>query len=707
MKKVILPVVIAVFLLAVGLVGVSQGASPSKVPVAPVSPSQDATVSLVPQMTNVNVGGSFTVAVHVESGATELDSGEFYVNFDTTCLDITEIEATDAFAMDYGTVFDDAAGHADVKRGVAFVNPDYPSGSFDVAYLHFDAICEATVVFTWSQEALGGRYNVINSGGAEVAAEWISSTAVIITAPPPDTLTLAPPTQDMEAGSTADLTATALTGGSGWVGNIEFSSSVGTVSPTLVAADVNGQAVTTFSEVTQTQTVVVTATAGTSNTTASVVVVHAAAAASVDITPKDATVTGCSAATAYTLEAYDTYGNGPWGVTGSANFSIDAGAAGSWSGNEYTAGLVGTWDVIGYYDTGLYAPLAILSDTTTLTIERGAVASLIVATETVTAGQSVTYTVIAADGCGNEWDVTDTADFTITAGAGGSWTDNVYTAEAAGTWTVTVTYGGVEEEVPLTVNHDTAISVDITPKDATIKDNQTATFELAASDASSNSWSVTSAAVFAISDPSGAMVGNVYTPVKPDSVDTWVVTGTYGSLVDTTSLVVEKSTVFMTISDTVGGDIELDPTQPPEGYNPGDTITITAVPTYCYQFDGWTGDLASYGTQSPVVITATEDLSFGADFSLITYDALTVNVAPAGKGTVAIVPSSGPYICGQTVITATATATETTWTFDCWSGAKESTDNPVSFVLDEASGTVLTANFKQYKIFLPLVTRNY
>jgi len=661
-----------------------------------------ATVNFVPSVSDVSVGDSFdvTVSVTVDPEATNAVTLNF--DYDTTCLDVTGIDqpATDLLPMSTGTNFDDAAGHVNVNEGTL----TSATGTFDVVIVHFYAACEAAgVQLVFDQ----GTDVVVDSTTYLPLPLTFNDGLVNITAPPPDILELTPATQDMEAGGTADLTATALISATGWVGDIEFSSSVGVVSPTVAATDANGQAVTTLSGVTQTQTVVVTATAGVSNTTAQVVVVHAAAA-SVDITPKDATVVGCSAATAYTLEAYDTYGNGPWDVTGSANFAIDAGAAGSWTANEYTAGKVGTWDVVGSYDTGLYAPLAILSDTTTLTIERGPATDLIVATETVTAGQSVTYTVTAADGCGNEWDVTDTANFTITAGAGGSWTDNVYTAEAAGTWTVTVTYDGVEEEVTLTVNADTEnpVSVDITPKDTMIEDNQTQTFALAASDAWSNSWSVTSAAVFAISDPAGAMVGNVYTPVKSDSVGTWVVTGTYGSLFDTTSLVVEKSTVFMTISDTVGGDIELDPTQPPEGYNPGDIITITAVPTYCYQFDGWTGDLASYGTQKTVVITATEDLSFGADFSLITYDALTVVVVPVGKGTVEIVPASGPYACGTT-ITATATATETTWVFDYWSGAATGSDNPVSFTIDEDSGTTLTAHFKQYHIFLPVVAKNY
>jgi len=152
--------------------------------------------------------------------------------------------------------------------------------------------------------------------------------------------------------------------------------------------------------------------------------------------------------------------------------------------------------------------------------------------------------------------------------------------------------------------------------------------------------------------------------------------------------------VFVTFTSTVdGGMIDVTPPQPPEGYAPGTVITITALSDYCYEFTGWTGDMVAYGTQTPVVIILVADLSFGAKFSLITYAALTVNIDPAGVGMVTIEPASGPYGCGGTTITATATATETPWAFDYWRGAATGNDNPVRFILDEYSGTLLTAHF--------------
>ncbi len=154
--------------------------------------------------------------------------------------------------------------------------------------------------------------------------------------------------------------------------------------------------------------------------------------------------------------------------------------------------------------------------------------------------------------------------------------------------------------------------------------------------------------------------------------------------------------------DVSGGTISAEPTQPPGGYEPGTVVTLTAVPDYCYQFDGWTGDLASRGTQNPVVLTVDTTLNFSANFGQIVFTDVTVDTV--GEGLAVIDPANGPYTC-STTITATATPT-THWVFDRWSGATTGSDNPTCFVLDESSGTTLTAHFTQYNMFLPVVLRN-
>jgi uncharacterized repeat protein (TIGR02543 family) len=156
--------------------------------------------------------------------------------------------------------------------------------------------------------------------------------------------------------------------------------------------------------------------------------------------------------------------------------------------------------------------------------------------------------------------------------------------------------------------------------------------------------------------------------------------------------------------DIVGGEIDPEPDYPVDGYDPNTVVTVTADPDDCYQFDGWTGDLAMYGTQTPVVITATEPISFSAQFSMISH--ATVVTGVVGQGSMALAPASGPYMCGDT-ITVTATAA-TLWAFDQWSGTVTFTDETAETtqaVIGEAAPTV-TANFMQYKIYLPLIVRN-
>ncbi|MFQ6101256.1 MAG: hypothetical protein ACE5OS_08480 [Anaerolineae bacterium] len=70
----------------------------------------------------------------------------------------------------------------------------------------------------------------------------------------------------------------------------------------------------------------------------------------------------------------------------------------------------------------------------------------------ISAGQSISYTLIAHDAYGNDWDVTHSGSYTITLDAGGSWASNVYTSQVAGTWTITGTYDGKNDTATLTVN---------------------------------------------------------------------------------------------------------------------------------------------------------------------------------------------------------------------------------------------------------------
>jgi uncharacterized repeat protein (TIGR01451 family) len=70
---------------------------------------------------------------------------------------------------------------------------------------------------------------------------------------------------------------------------------------------------------------------------------------------------------------------------------------------------------------------------------------------TVLAGERVTYTVLATNSLGYQWDATPEAIFESEVGAGGVWTANTYTSQAPGIWTVTATLQHLSDTATLEV----------------------------------------------------------------------------------------------------------------------------------------------------------------------------------------------------------------------------------------------------------------
>ena len=89
-----------------------------------------------------------------------------------------------------------------------------------------------------------------------------------------------------------------------------------------------------------------------------------------------------------------------------------------------------------------------------ITVNHGTISSLTItpASATVFTGATQSYTSTASDAYGNTWDATNSTSWQISPGAGGSWTQNVYTSANTGTWTVTGTSNGVSGVSQLTVS---------------------------------------------------------------------------------------------------------------------------------------------------------------------------------------------------------------------------------------------------------------
>jgi len=70
---------------------------------------------------------------------------------------------------------------------------------------------------------------------------------------------------------------------------------------------------------------------------------------------------------------------------------------------------------------------------------------------------------------------------------------------------------------------------------------------------------------------------------------------------------------------------------------------------------------------------------------------LTININPSGAGSVTLNPSGGVYVAGTTV-TLTAVA-NSEYVFNSWSGDINTTENPISIVID--SDKTIIANFNK------------
>ena len=175
------------------------------------------------------------------------------------------------------------------------------------------------------------------------------------------------------------------------------------------------------------------------------------------------------------------------------------------------------------------------------------------ATETITAGETTSFTVTAENRYSQSWDVTTyTTTFDVPLAAGGVWAGNIYTSEKAGTWTVTATHRGLTTTAILTVTHAAMDSLLLTPQTETISSGSSISYTLLAHDVYTNEWDVTLAGTFTTPfSAGGAWAQRVYTA---ENDGTWIITGTYAGLWDTATLTVTNVAPTAVISGTASGN---------------------------------------------------------------------------------------------------------------------------------------------------------
>jgi hypothetical protein len=147
------------------------------------------------------------------------------------------------------------------------------------------------------------------------------------------------------------------------------------------------------------------------------------------------------------------------------------------------------------------------------------------------------------------------------------------------------------------------------------------------------------------------------------------------------------------------GTVTKSPDKP--SYNPGESVTLTAVPASGYGFSGWSGDLT--GSINPAVINVTGNQAITANFSQGLY---SLQVTTEGQGTVSIDPPGSQFAAGTTVSLMANPGPG--HTFIGWAGDAQGTTNPYSLTMN--GNKTIKAIFSNggstaYRLYLPAIIR--
>ncbi len=139
-----------------------------------------------------------------------------------------------------------------------------------------------------------------------------------------------------------------------------------------------------------------------------------------------------------------------------------------------------------------------------------------------------------------------------------------------------------------------------------------------------------------------------------------------------------------------GGNIQLSPDQ--MLFDPGSSVTLTAVPNLGFGFANWSGDIADENPSGlSITVTMDQDRNITAIFSQI-QQVLDYSASPAEAGAVTADPDKALYDFGESV-TLTATPVNG-FIFAGWGGeigAANASDNPLTLTMDTNRDVI--ANF--------------
>jgi uncharacterized repeat protein (TIGR02543 family) len=147
----------------------------------------------------------------------------------------------------------------------------------------------------------------------------------------------------------------------------------------------------------------------------------------------------------------------------------------------------------------------------------------------------------------------------------------------------------------------------------------------------------------------------------------------------------------LTIQASSGGTTFPRPGTP--AFEPGNSVSVYAIPDNNYSFSGWTGDVpAGHEKDNPLTLTMNSDKSLKANFSstIVKY---TLTIASSSGGTTD--PSPGNYTYDSGTSVSVKAIANSGYSFSGWSGDASGTTNPLTVTMD--GNKSITANFSASK----------
>jgi hypothetical protein len=159
-----------------------QGGDNLQMTAPKTSQTSDVAMGIDPVSTRIEPGGTFDVAVVVETGTQQVDGAQIALTFDPTILQVEGLTAGEALNLELASQFDNERGSISFAAGTL---SNFPSGSLNVVQIRFKAFTagESTLSFAQAGFALSLPKGVTGSdvtfGGASVLGEVMDGEVTV------------------------------------------------------------------------------------------------------------------------------------------------------------------------------------------------------------------------------------------------------------------------------------------------------------------------------------------------------------------------------------------------------------------------------------------------------------------------------------------------------------------------------------------------